>query len=141
MKAKWSYVGVFMLAVTGSSCGTSHADPIEQIRAANVIVENSTGQGDQTAGANLEDTLQEINPDLKKTIVGAWKVTNLGHNLTGTVTFKADGNYTIDTGYFEAGGSWMPSPTPTKLSEASPLGRDTCRPHDKQGLLDDVAGG
>jgi hypothetical protein len=56
---------------------------------------------------------RETNVDLAKAIVGKWKVTNPGYKnekANGVVTFKSDGTYTIESGYFEAGGSWDTPP-------------------------------
>jgi len=102
----WAALGLIAVLVGESSCGTSRADPVWQVKAANVLVENSAGAADQPSGVSLEDTLSEISPLLKPLLVGTWKVTNLGQNKGGTVTFNSDGTYTIDSGYFEAGGSW-----------------------------------
>lgn len=40
-------------------------------------------------------------------VVGTWDVTNHGLGQTGKVTFKADGTYTVHSGTYSAGGTWM----------------------------------
>jgi hypothetical protein len=45
--------------------------------------------------------------DISSTIVGTWSVTNAGTGTTGQVTFNADGTYTIDSGTYNAGGSFL----------------------------------
>lgn len=44
--------------------------------------------------------------NLRKSIVGTWSVENFGAGTTGQVTFAADGSYTIDSGIYNAGGSF-----------------------------------
>jgi hypothetical protein len=46
-------------------------------------------------------------------LVGTWTVTNHGHGATGKVTFKSDGSYTIDSGTYNAGGTWNRSTSGT----------------------------
>lgn len=40
-------------------------------------------------------------------IVGTWAVKNHVKNMTGQVTFNTDNTYTIDSGNYTAGGSWV----------------------------------
>lgn len=44
--------------------------------------------------------------DLSGKIVGKWDVKNHGTGAVGQVSFKTDGTYTIDTGSYNAGGTW-----------------------------------
>lgn len=39
-------------------------------------------------------------------LVGTWTVTNYGMGTTGQVTFKSDHTYTVDSGTYNAGGTW-----------------------------------
>jgi hypothetical protein len=39
-------------------------------------------------------------------LVGRWQVQNVGMGKQGVVTFAKDGTYKLESGYFEAGGSW-----------------------------------
>jgi hypothetical protein len=107
MKKRWRRLFVcFVFGAAG--CGTSEAEEpptSTSVKAETVIVENPGGEGDLVPG-NLEEVLAQTNPDLKKLIVGTWNVKNIGLAKAGVVTFAQDGTYTIDSGYFEAGGSW-----------------------------------
>lgn len=40
-------------------------------------------------------------------LVGTWDVMNYGVGKTGRVTFNADNTYTIDSGTYNAGGTWL----------------------------------
>ena len=40
-------------------------------------------------------------------IVGTWSVENVGEGTTGQVTFTSDGSYTINSGTYNAGGTWF----------------------------------
>lgn len=44
--------------------------------------------------------------DVTDILAGTWTVTNHGQGETGQVTFNADGSYTIDSGTYEAGGTF-----------------------------------
>jgi hypothetical protein len=45
--------------------------------------------------------------DVSKVIVGTWSVANAGMGTSGQVTFNANGTYTIDSGTYNAGGSFL----------------------------------
>jgi hypothetical protein len=51
--------------------------------------------------------------ELASVIEGTWEVANVGHGSTGQVTFATDGTYTIDSGEYNAGGSWFPASSGT----------------------------
>lgn len=81
-------------------------DVTTRVLAENVVYSNAAGQSDIAAN-NVEDALTETNVGLGRSIVGKWNVTNIGKNKTGVVTFREDGTYTIESGYFEGGGSFL----------------------------------
>jgi hypothetical protein len=45
--------------------------------------------------------------DVSGVIVGTWSVANAGKGTSGQVTFNANGTYTIDSGTYNAGGSFL----------------------------------
>ena len=45
--------------------------------------------------------------DVSEQIVGTWNVANAGTGATGQVTFNNDGTYTINSGTYNAGGSFL----------------------------------
>lgn len=51
--------------------------------------------------------------DLETVLVGTWSVDNVGQGTVGQVTFAGDGSYTIDSGDYQAGGSWFPATSGT----------------------------
>lgn len=87
------------------SANADEVDSSTVVLAENVVYENTTGQGDITA-TNVEEALTETNVQLSAILPGKWHSLNLGRQKTAEVTFNADGTYKIDSGYFEAGGSW-----------------------------------
>ncbi|MFN7979515.1 MAG: hypothetical protein U0P30_15375 [Vicinamibacterales bacterium] len=44
--------------------------------------------------------------DITESIVGTWAVANVGTGAAGQVTFGSNGTYVVDSGAFEAGGTW-----------------------------------
>ncbi|RJP78174.1 MAG: hypothetical protein C4522_13430 [Desulfobacteraceae bacterium] len=80
-------------------------DTETQVLAENVIYQNSDGVSEIEA-ENVEEALTETNADLTLILPGKWNTTNLGQQKSGEVTFNDDGTYEINSGYFEAGGSW-----------------------------------
>ena len=45
--------------------------------------------------------------DISESVVGTWNVLNEESGATGQVTFNADGTYTINSGMYNAGGSFL----------------------------------
>lgn len=85
------------------------------------LVDSRAGQPTQFPNANsplgaLQQQINELQGHVQNisacsqvvdTIVGTWGVANVGTGLSGQVTFRADGTYTIDSGTYNAGGSWF----------------------------------
>lgn len=88
----------------------TEVDTETTVLAENVIYENSEEEGDIESG-NVEDALTETNVDLASIIPGTWITKNLGKLQNGQVIFYEDGTYEIDSGYFEAGGSFWNNTT------------------------------
>lgn len=62
--------------------------------------------------ADLQQQIDDLSDgdecaDLASVIEGTWDVDNVGQGTTGQVTFAADGTYTIDSGTYNAGGTWF----------------------------------
>ncbi|HEX9668530.1 MAG TPA: hypothetical protein VGC93_03500 [Thermoanaerobaculia bacterium] len=61
---------------------------------------------------NLQDQIDDLGGasacfDVADTIEGTWSVANEGTGTSGQVTFNGDGTYTIDSGTYNAGGSFL----------------------------------
>lgn len=101
------YVCLTCSGCTQGESGSAHAAATTKILAKDVTFQNTSSNSD-IASNNIQDAITESNIDLSKKIVGRWSVTSIGYNpnKTGVVNFMSDGTYSIESGYFEAGGSW-----------------------------------
>jgi hypothetical protein len=98
-------VGFFGMLLFGSGCVTS-GDLSQTAGAvsAEADVQVPNNFLDHNAGCTVGETFN---------IVGTWAVTNQGSGTAGQVTFKTDGSYTIDSGTYNAGGTWSKSSSGT----------------------------
>lgn len=101
-----------MALFTSACSSSSQADSVDtntKVLASNIVIDNSKTT---LSATTLQSAMEELAPASlsASVIVGSWTVLNYPDKSTGTVTFNADGTYSVSAGSFRVAGNYFDAP-------------------------------